>query len=358
MRIAFVIGSLNFSGAEKVLSIVAQELYKQGNEINVVLLNKERGEKGEEKGLITYGAKATGNKFNRLVSRWTAIRSAIKSIMPDVVVSFGSVCNVNTIMAMRFMKIPLVVCERNDPEYDPRKWSEKRIRAILYPFADGYVFQTERIKNYFSNKIQKKSAIIPNPIIDSGKRWSLQNAEKKAVTIARLDDFQKDQTSMIKAFSIFSKKHPNYILELYGDGPDRDKYIELIKSLGMEEKIFLPGKTKEPISELLTSEIFLLTSVFEGMPNALMEAMSVGIPCISTDCGGGGAYELTEKYGAGILVKQGDIEGIAETISKVASDDELKKSLSEKSISINYKLGREIISQQWIEYLEKVRKEG
>lgn len=356
MKIAFVIGSLNFSGAEKVLSIVASELQKIGNEIHVILLQKEMGTTGSENGFITYGAKATGSsKAKRLFSRWSAIRSVVSNINPDVVVSFGSVCNVNTIASMLGKKIPLVICERNDPNYDPRKKTEKRIRRMLYPFADGYVFQTERIREYFPERIQKNATVIPNPIIDSGIRWNLQNTSKKIISIARLDDFQKDQSSMIKAFAMFAIKHSDYTLELYGDGPDREKYLDLIKKLGMDGKIFLPGKTNDPMSKLAESEIFLLTSIFEGMPNALMEAMSVGIPCISTDCGGGGALDLSEKYGAGLLVPCGNVEEIANALSRLADDDELKETLSKKSVLINSNLGREKISGQWMEYLKAIK---
>lgn len=358
MRVAFVIGSLNFSGAEKVLSIVAQELYKNGNEIHVVLLEKEKGTQGNEGGIIIHGARATGNKIKRLASRWRTIRRTIKDIKPDVVVSFGSVCNVNTIVALLGARIPLVVCERNDPEFDPRKQSEKAIRAVLYPFSDGYVFQTERIKQYFSKRIQKRAVVIPNPIIDSGKRWNIENAEKKIVSVARLDDFQKDHVSMIKAFALFSVDHPDYRLELYGEGPCRDSYVKLIEQLELKEKVFLTGKTSDPTEVLLSAEIFLLTSVFEGMPNALMEAMSVGVPCISTDCGGGGAFDLVEKYGSGLLVQCGNVEEIAGTLSKLVANNDLKKALSKESVAINMKLGREKISQQWLEYLETVRKKG
>lgn len=358
MKIAFVIGSLSFSGAEKVLSIISEELQKMGNEIHVILLQKERGSTGSENGLITHGAKASdSNRFKRLFSRWSAIRSTVDDIDPDIVVSFGSVCNVNTIVSMLGKKIPLVVCERNDPNYDPRKHSEKQIRRILYPFADGYVFQTDRIKEYFPVSIQKKAAVIPNPVVDSGKRWSLQSASKKIISIARLDDIQKDQSSMIKAYAKFSINHPDYTLELYGDGPDKDKYLELIQKMGMDGKIILPGKTNDPTNELVESEIFLLTSIFEGMPNALMEAMSVGIPSISTDCGGGGAHDLAEKYGACMLVSCGNVEEIADALSRLADDDELKQELSRRSVRINSCLGREIVSRQWMEYLKTVVKE-
>lgn len=357
MKIAFVIGSLSFSGAEKVLSIVAQELFNQGNDIHVILLEKEKGLVEVEQNLMTYGAKTTGMRLIRLFSRWSVIRDTLKTINPDVVVAFGSVCNVNTIMATIGLRYPLVICERNDPNYDPRKGSEKLIRSVLYPFADGYVFQTERIKDYFSKRIQNKAVVIPNPIIDSGKRWKLFSSTKRIISIARLDDYQKDQSLMIKAFTKFSVKHPEYQLVLYGDGPDRKKYMDLIECLGMRDKIVLPGKTNNPIKELLDSEIFLLTSVFEGMPNALMEAMSVGIPCVSTDCGGGGAYDLVNIYGAGILVPCGDIDSIVESLSLLVEDNALMNELSSKSITINTKLGRENVSRQWMDYLEKITKE-
>ena len=355
-HICFVIGAMNYSGAEKVLSIIASELAVKKYRVSVILLEDEVGAVRSENSITTYGAKATGNKISRILNRWKNIRNVVKQLSPDVVVSFGSVCNVNTIPAMFGVSIPLVVCERNDPVYDPRKQSEKFTRWILYRFAKGYVFQTERIRDYFSNSIRKKSAVIPNPIIDSGIRWSIDACEKSIATVARLDDFQKDHRVMFQAFAKFSDINPDYTLDIYGDGPDRKLYEKLIEEMGMQGKIVLHGKSHRPLESIRTSEVFLLTSKFEGMPNALMEALSIGMPCVSTDCGGGGAAELCLMANSGSIVPIGDTTAISDALCELVQDRRKKVEYSDRAVVINDLLSKERIVLKWEDYLSKLVK--
>ena len=352
MHICFVIGEMNFSGAEKVLSIIAKELSVLGNTISIVLLKDGYGIVRKLEYFTTYGAYRKGNRFVRILKRWIGIRKIVSSISPDIVVSFGSVCNVNTIAAMFFKRIPLIVCERNDPQFDPRTFFDKFTRWFLYRWADGFVFQTERIKKYFSKDIQNKAVVIPNPIIDSGLRWQRHSSKKSIVSVARLDDFQKDQIVMIEAFSKFLKTNSQYTLDIFGDGPDRELLENKIAELGLQKNIILHGKTSDPLKEVVNAEIFLLTSKFEGMPNALMEALSIGIPCVVTDCGGGGAYELCSMVNAGIVVPVGDIESISEALCSLTNDKDREYTFSDNSVSINSILSKENVSMMWINFLQ------
>ncbi len=352
MHICFVIGAMNYSGAEKVLSIIAKEL-SQTHQVSVVLLQDTMGSVSKDGQITTYGAKAEGRKIQRIWNRWRNIRSVVKSISPDVVVAFGSVCNVNTIPSLFGTKIPVVVCERNDPVHDPRKASERLIRWILYRFASGYVFQTDTIRKYFSRSIQSKAAVIANPIIDSGIRWE-QNDSKKIATVARLDDDQKDHSTMFRAFQKLSTMYPAYVLEIFGDGPDKQNYLDMISSMGMEGKIVLRGKSKTPLQDMVKAEMFLLTSRFEGMPNALMEALSIGMPCVSTDCGGGGAAALFDLTNSGTLVPIGDEDVIAQAMKELIEDSSKAQAYSSHAVCINEKLAKERIAEQWKQYLLSV----
>lgn len=354
MNICFVIGTMKFSGAEKVLSIIAKELLKNKNRVSVILLEQDYSIIGNEEGIITYGAKANGNKISRLLHRWSYIRKNVNKINPDIIISFGSVCNVNMLSALFFSKIPKVVCERNDPNFDPRSKSDKFVRWFLYRFANGYVFQTETIKSYFSKRIQRKAIVIPNPIIDSGNRWNLKNCKKRVVTVSRLDNFQKDHITMFLAFERFLKKHGEYTLNLYGDGPDKSNYEQFIKTHNLNEKIILHGKVSNPIEKIIDSEVFLLTSKFEGMPNALMEALSIGIPCVATDCGGGGVRELFDMLNTGRLATVGNVDEIVEHLDIVVENQELKADMHNKEIKINDLLNRKAVVQLWEDYIKMI----
>lgn len=347
---------MNFSGAEKVLSLVAEEIKNNGHDVSVVLVEKNYGEKEIRNGISTYGAKSTGGKISRILTRWKNIRSVIKEIKPDIVVSFGSVCNVNTVPALVGLPYPIVVCERNDPVFDPRKKGERAVRWLLYHFADGYVFQTDKIRDYFRKICKNKNvAVIPNPIVDSGMRWDISKSEKRIVTVARLDNYQKDQLTMFKAFDIFHDLHPDYTLEVFGSGPDEGKYREYLLDRGWSDFIRLKGKTNDPISDIRTASMFLLTSKYEGMPNALMEALSIGIPCISTNCGGGGAEHLMALCEYPVKpTPVGNAERIAKELDDVIGNTDLLISMSEAGLKINASLEKGKIVKQWIDYLEKV----
>ena len=356
MKICFVIGSLNFSGAEKVLNIIAKELLKNNNEVSVILLEQDYSIRGNEDEIITYGAKANGNKVNRLLRRWSYIRKDVNTMKPDIIISFGSVCNVNMLSSLFFKKIPKIVCERNDPNYDPRSKGDKFVRWLLYRFADGYVFQTETIKKYFSKKIQCQATIIPNPIIDSGIRWDIKNTKKSIATVARLDDFQKDHITMFKVFEKFLEKHKDYTLDIYGDGPDRQRYEQYIEKHNLSNKIWLHGKVADPLNKIVESEVFLLTLRYEGMPNALMEALSIGIPCVSTDCGGSGARALFEIVKTGKIAPVGNVDEIEARLEEVIENDKLKKEMHQKEITINDLLNRRVVAKLWQDYMNRVVK--
>lgn len=353
MRICFVIGSMNYSGAEKVLSMIADEM-KHSNDVHVILLERAKGAASIENCISIYGAKSNGSRMHRIIARWNSIESLIDHIHPDIVVSFGYVCNVNAIMALRRSRVPLIVCERNDPSYDPRKISERVARRILYRFADGYVFQTEVIRNYFSPRIQSCSCVIPNPVETPKYRWSRSKAEKRFISVARLDDFQKDQTMLIEAFSEFLEIYPNYHLDIYGDGPSREDLQRLIEDLGVEERIHLMGKSSNPAKKIAASQAFILTSVYEGMPNALLEAMSVGTPCISTDCGGGGAKALYEYCHGVSLIPVKDKRSLVVELTQIVESESKSQCLSDNALKIVDVLDTKKVVSQWLNYFNLV----
>ncbi len=354
MRVCFVVGKMSFSGAEKVLSIVAKSLVDQGDDVHVLLLQKENGYYSEEENLKIHGVKPSGNKIKRVITRFSNIRKTVKGINPDVVVSFGYVCNNNTIIAMMCSGIPVIACERNDPNYDPLDKTQRVIRKLVYGWAKGYVFQTETISHCFSKKIQQKAAIIPNPIEKSDYTWSDKESNNVIVTVARLDEYQKNLTSLFEAFSVFYASHINYLLEVYGDGPDRALLENKIAELKMTDKIILKGRINNPTSQIVKAKMFVLSSVFEGMPNALMEAMSVGLPCISTDCGGGGAAALASYDGGCILVPVGDVISLTNAMTSVADDNNYRNVISEQASKINERLAVEEIIKLWQAYLQKI----
>lgn len=355
MKICFVIGSLSFSGAEKVLSALIDKLSKKGNKIHVILLQGENKENKEQENLITYGVNTSGSRIKRIIMRKKLINNYINEIKPDFVVSFGYVSNINTSFSLWNNKYKLILCERNDPNYDIRDKFSKIKRKLFYKRADGMVLQTEEIKSYFNYIPNIKKVVIPNPVIeDNTNNEVLFKNTKKIVTIARLDDYQKNQTMLIKSLKKIKEYMPEYKLYIYGNGPDKEKYENLIEKLNLKDSVYLCGKTSDVRDALRDKEIFVLSSNYEGMPNALIEAMQFGMPCISTDCGGGGAKALITNNENGILIKKGSQEDLEKAIITLGGDLELKNKISQNALFINKELCIDEVCNKWIKYFNEI----
>ncbi len=347
MKICFCIGKLSFSGAENVIRYLAEGLLERNHSVSVILLEQMPDEKDMIQKLIIENAIVSESGFVNVLRRIKAIRKSLKTIKPDVFVIFN--------YAMAFTAVPAslnlpwlktIVCERNPPECVPKEKTRKCARDFLFHFADVCVSQTNIIAEYFK-RIVKQNIVIPNPIRTPGKMCpDVDKRDKVFVTVARLDDYQKNQSMMIRAFAYVVEKHPEYKLHFLGDGPDLEKYKKLVTDLGIQTQVKFCGNVTEPLEYIKNCRAFLLSSNYEGMPNALIEAMSIGLPCISTDCVGGAASELIENNVNGILVPVADELLFSDAMMKLIEDDKYCQKLGEKAFEINQTLeGSEIISE-------------
>ena len=353
MKICIVIGTLNYSGAEKIVSNIISSLYNE-YEIEVVLLACDQpSDKFPIKQYPLYiDEKKHTNRISRTLKRIKLMREIIKKAEYDLVVSFGCKYNLDVVMSMAGRKkTKLILCERNDPIYDPSSRLLRIRRNLFYRFADGFVFQTEEIKSFFSKRIQRKSVIIPNFVTSlPAKYYDPRDTDLTFATCGRLDDYQKDQTTLIRTFSEFLKTHPGYKLEFYGSGPDELRYKELVESLNIANNVVFHGYVNDPISHMASARYFVFSSRYEGMPNALIEALSFGIPCISTDCSGGGARFLIDDGKNGILIPFNNDSALLAAMIAFADDYEKAKSMGDEGRKINEKLRKDRIIQLWKDY--------
>ena len=351
LKICFVIGNLSYSGAEKILYYLILQLYKEFD-ISVILISCEKKTKELPKEVKQYPIfnknEEVGNRIIRTHKRKNRIRKIIRENDFNVVVSFGVKFNLDVVEASRKMDPKVILCERNDPSNDPKSKILRIRRLISYRHADAFVFQTEDIRNFFSKSIRKKSVIIPNFVEkEYDNKYIGVKHNNSFITCARLDDNQKNQTLLIKTFAQFLNVHPDYQLIIIGNGPDRDKYLRLVRDLGISDSVILFGKCNSPIDYLPSSKCFILTSNYEGMPNSLIEAMSIGMPCISTNCSGGGARFLIENDRNGILVDRGNPDELLRAMLSVADGEADLISLSKEAHKINKVLDKEEIIKKW-----------
>lgn len=356
MKICFCIGKLSFSGAENVASFLMKSFIERGHDVSALLLEKMPEKHEMIEGLKVEGAIVPESGLMNLRKRMSLERKALKKLDPDVFIIFNCEMAFSTVPASRFLRSKVVVCERNDPVMVPPSEKRRKIRNFLYKFADAGVYQTSVIAKYFEN-ITKQNFVIENPIRNKGVLCPPCAQRKKFfATVARLDDKQKNQSMMIRGFVKATEDHPEYELHFLGDGPDLEKYRALVAELHAEDKVKFLGKHPSPLQYINQARAFLLTSDFEGMPNALIEAMSIGLPCISTDCRGGGAAALVENNLNGILIDRDDEDALVENIRRIISDDAFCDALGKNAYDINERLDPEKIVDNWEKMCETVLK--
>ena len=159
---------------------------------------------------------------------------------------------------------------------------------------------------------------------------------------------QKNQELLISAFNDIPKnKRRGYILEIYGEGARRRTLQDMINRLGLNENVFLRGKTDDVARVLNNSRIFVLSSLYEGLPNALLEAMALGLPCISTDCPCGGPRSLIKDNENGLLVENKNEGALSEAICKLINNDGLRKKIAKNALLIRESNDIIVIVKKW-----------
>ena len=244
----------------------------------------------------------------------------IKKESPDIIIAFLPEPSFRLMVAKAFLPVKTIISVRNDPNVEYDNYIKRLLVKVLYTKADGFVFQTPDAREWFPKKIRQKSVIIPNLIDEkffcepyTGKR------EKTVVNVGRLVE-QKNQKLLIDAFYEFRKVHSDYRLKIYGDGPLKNELKEQIERLELVGSVKLMGEVFDIKKEIYKAGMFVLTSDYEGMPNALMEAMALGVPCISTDCPIGGPRFLIRSSDYGLLVKTGSENEVKNAMEKIGAN--------------------------------------
>ena len=220
----------------------------------------------------------------------------------------------------------------------------------MYSKADNIVFQTNDAKNYFSKKIQAKSVVIPNPIKSNLPYWNKENFNKEIITACRMTA-QKNLKMLLDSFNIFSKKNGEYILSIYGEGEELNSLVSYAKEIGINDKVFFRGYCIDVHNKIKDSAIFVMTSDYEGISNAMLEALAIGIPTICTDCPIGGARQFIKDGVNGFLVPVRDYKMFSEKMDYLVNDKELMLSFYSNAIKIRDELEVKKILSRWEELL-------
>ena len=356
-HLAIVTRNLKAGGAERVVAQLAKHMVF--NDIHCTIITLENEEifysLPPEVRIEAIGKKSPKGYIDKLL-KYKEVRQLVKVLKPDVVLALPEEIGIYVIPALFGVQVPVVVSERNNPWIMPWKKVSRFARKLFYPFAAGFIFQTEQAASFFSKRIRKKGVILPNPLDLERIPQPWEGERRKEIVGAGRLEKQKNFPLLIRAFAKFYRVHPDYKLVIYGDGKLREELENLASSLLPGESYCFPGKTQQLLEKICRAAMFVLSSDYEGMPNVVIEAMAMGMPVISTDCPAGGPAALIKDGWNGLLVPVGDVDALCTAMERVAGSEDLAKMLGENAMKIKEQLDAEIVAEQWRKYLEAVGK--
>ena len=343
--------SMGNDGAERVLSELSKEWIKQGHKVSIIQTGAGNYGVSYElpREIELINIRATSKvKLVRYIQEIKKTIDVLRQRSNATVVSFIAssifVCGV----ASFFVKNRIVVSERNNPKECPSGKLQRKLRDWAFCQADVCVFQTEDAMKLFPQKAQKKGVIIPNPINGDLPEQFVGERRKAVVAACRLHP-QKNIPMMIEAFALFHKDHPEYTLEIYGQGKERKRIEALIENLGITAFVQLPGFASDIHNKMRNSAMYVSTSDYEGISNSMLEAMGMGVPVVVTDCPVGGARMVVQDGINGILVPVGDVNGFYEAMKKITENPDFAVRLSREAVKIKDAYPIDKISLRWID---------
>ena len=245
------------------------------------------------------------------------LKNLIRDKEFSLVINFADHSLYSLIVVKCFIKYKLLVSQRVDPFSCIR--NTDKLRHTFYKYTDGLVCQTYSARDYFNtakyNKIKKY--VIANPAFrKTNIRWDKEKNSGYIICLARIDLKQKRQDILIEAMKIVHNKYPFVKLHLYGK--EVEGSLKTLKNMievsGLADTVLYCGVTNNVYEVLKQARMMILSSDYEGIPNAIIEAMEIGLPIISTDCSPGGAKLLLDTTDKGIIVERGNPIQMAEAI--------------------------------------------
>lgn len=307
----FTIRSLTGGGAERVVSILASYMAEDGYDVSIIVYVKSNHNYALSNKVKVYYMPNPKIGVVGKIGRIEDMRQLIDSIKPDVIIPFVGTVLFVSYFASRSARIPFIRTIRNSPWIEEGHGIEKLFRNYLNNKAVAIMVQNEEQIDFFPQRLKKKIFVVPNPVSEQvllKKKKNYTDQIRRCIAVGRLEE-QKNHEALLKAFAVIKKRHPEITLDIYGTGQEFEKLQKLIKELKIEQSCHLKGRNDHIEDKLIEADMFIMTSKYEGMPNALMEAMAVGLPCLSSDCKTG-PKTLIENNRNGVLYDEGNDEDL------------------------------------------------
>jgi GalNAc-alpha-(1->4)-GalNAc-alpha-(1->3)-diNAcBac-PP-undecaprenol alpha-1,4-N-acetyl-D-galactosaminyltransferase len=365
LRIALLCHSLRCGGAERALVLLAQGLSDRGHDVSVITLDDPQTDFYELspsiKRISLDVSNCSTNIFQASIgnlSRLYYLRKTIPYLQPDVVISFMHVTNILTILALLGTRHKVIINEQNNPvALDSKPW--QILRRLTYPLAAKLVSVSDGVDVGFNWLSKRQRRVIYNPLTPTADRPTAielppgaDSSKKWVVAVGRLVE-QKNFSLLLSAFQRIADRHLDWQLLIFGEGELRSQLEQQRDELGLSGKVLLPGITANPFAIYERAELYAMSSLWEGLPAVLFEALSCGLPVVSTDCPSG-PREIIRDGVDGILVPSGDLVALSEAMDLLMSDDRKRQALSDRAQEAKERFSLTKIVAQWEELIQEL----
>lgn len=364
MRLALVISQLEAGGAERVMSTLASYWADHGHDVTLITFWSASSDAYPLSPRIKRIALGLGNQSatrrQSLTANWQrarALRRTLRSACPQAVISFMDTTNMITLLATRGLGVPVIVSERTHPAHHAIGAMRNCARRRLYPLAEAVVAPSNGVGDWLAGFLRREAVhVIPNPVRPArggaGRKPADRSGDRVVVAMGRLDA-AKQIDYLLRAFALCRPHHTDWCLAVMGDGPERRNLETLAAELGIADKVRWMGMVAEPTEVLNHADLFVMSSRYEGFPNALLEAMACGLASVSFDCPSGPG-EIIRHGIDGFLIPPQDLEGLAAAMGTLMGDETLRKRLASRASEVGDRFSLQSVGRAWEQVIRGV----
>ena len=333
-NIAFVLPGLGAGGSEHIVSLLCNHFAALGWTVRLIVFEDETTpayySHHPAVRIVRLGMKSRRRPAPAaaltMFKRRQRLQAALEEAAPDLVISFLTRTNILSVLSARRIGVPVIVSERNNPELQTVGSVWSRLRQWTYPQSAGLVTMTQGAMNHFARTMTVRGWVIPNPAPPPATAMPRISDGRTIGAVGRLVP-QKGFDRLIDAFARVATDIPEWRLVIWGEGPDRAALEAQRDRLGLSGRVTLPGITRQPGEWIAKSDMFVLSSRFEGWGIVVGEAMAGGLPVISFDCPWGPA-EMIEQGRSGVLVPNGNVPALGDAMAALCRNPDRRQALS------------------------------